>query len=243
MPGPRHRADADQRLADPIGHLARAAQRRSERRATISAGTVARSSSASASSCARGRQRPRDPLMIGRRHRHRVRRGVEQHGRDVDARDAVDERVMGLRQQREAVVGQALHQPQLPQRPAAIQCLREHAAREALQLVVAAGTRQRRVPDVVGDLEVRIVDPHRPTLVQRHECQPLAVAGHQVQPRDDRLDQLLVRRVRRPRTPCIPRRACVRRRARDAETSCRGRSAGRDSPRSGFLQGRRGDGH
>ena len=39
----------------------------------------------------------------------------------LDTRDAVDERVVGLRQDRKAIVGEPLHQPQLPQRPAAVQ--------------------------------------------------------------------------------------------------------------------------
>ncbi len=46
--------------------------------------------------------------------------------------------------------------------------------------------------DVEGDVEVRIVDPHRPALSQRHERQPLAIAGNEVEPIDDLLDELVV---------------------------------------------------
>ena len=62
-----------------------------------------------------GRQRPRRPLRLGC-DPGRLRRRVEQHGHDVDPGDPVDERVVGLGQQREAVVGEPLDQPQLPQR-------------------------------------------------------------------------------------------------------------------------------
>ena len=47
---------------------------------------------------------------------------------------------------------------------------------------------------VEGDVEVRVVDPHRAALTERHERQPLAIAGDQVQPREDVRDQLVVGR-------------------------------------------------
>ena len=89
-----------------------------------------------------------------------------------------------------------LDQPQLPQRPRAIERLGEHPAGQPLELLVAARTRQGGVADVEGDVEVGVVDPHRPALAERHERQPLAVAGHQVEPRDDLLDELVVGRRR-----------------------------------------------
>src|SRR5438270_847655 len=45
----------------------------------------------------RRRQRARAPLLLGWGDWHRVGRGVEQDGRDVDAGNAVDERMVGLR--------------------------------------------------------------------------------------------------------------------------------------------------
>ena len=48
------------------------------------------------------------------------------------------------------------------------------------------------MPDVEGDVEVRIVDPGRTALGQRHEREPLAVAGNEVQARDDLRHELLV---------------------------------------------------
>ena len=62
--------------------------------------------------------------------------------------------------------------------------------------MLAARTRQGRVADVEADVEMGIVDPNRPALVQRHECQPLAVARHEMQSRHDRRDQIVVGRRR-----------------------------------------------
>ena len=99
---------------------------------------------------------------------------------------------MGLGEQREAVVRQALDEPQLPQRPVPVQRLGEHAPGEPLELLVAAGARERGVADVVGDVEVGVVDPDRPALLERDERQPLAVAGDEVKPGLDLLDKLVV---------------------------------------------------
>jgi len=125
--------------------------------------------------------------VIGRGYWSRLPRRVEQHGRDVHSGDAVDERVMGLCEQSKPSLGQALHQPQLPERLGAVERLREHAAGQPLELLLAAWLRQRRVADVEGGVEVRVVDPHRPSLGQRHERQPLAVAGDEMESRDDLL--------------------------------------------------------
>ncbi len=125
----------------------------------ISAGIVVRSSSASASSSVpdgsgRGSQRR---ASIGRR----LRRGrrVEQDADDVDSGDAVDERVVRLRDDREAVSSKPLHDPQLPQRLVAVEALREHPAGQVSQLLLAAGHRQRGHAHVVAEVEVGVVDP------------------------------------------------------------------------------------
>ena len=48
-----------------------------------------------------------------------------------------------------------------------------------LEIVLAAGRRERRVADVVLEVEVRVVDPHRPAQVERDEPHPLAVPREQ----------------------------------------------------------------
>ena len=101
---------------------------------------------------------------------------------------------MRLGQHREAPIGEAFDQPQFPQRAAAVERLGEHAPGEPLELVLATGTGQRRVADVVAQVEMRIVDPHRAALAERHVRQSLPVAGHEVQAQLDRLDEIVVRR-------------------------------------------------
>ena len=161
---------------------------------TISPGTVTRSRSASASSCA--------PLGSGRGI-HFCSGGATGIGSgEVSNRtvamstpeNAVDESVVGLGQQGEAVAGQPLDQPDLPQRPRAVERLGEDAAGKPLELLVAARAGQRRVAHVEADVEVRIVDPDGAPLVERHERQPLAVAGDQMEPGDDLVHEVLVGR-------------------------------------------------
>ena len=127
--------------------------------------------------------------------RHGV--GVEQHGREVDARDAVDQRVVRLADQREAISLEPLHQPHLPERLRAVELLGEDAADQQLELVVVAGLGQRRVAHVVAHVQPRVVDPDRAAGLQRREGELLPVARHQVQARLDVIGELVVGR-RRP---------------------------------------------
>ena len=120
-----------------------------------------------------------------------VGRRVEQHGRDVDARDAVDERVVGLRDQREALAGQALDEPDLPQRLGAIQALGEQTPGQLGQRRLVGRSRERGVADVVARVEVGIVGPHRTALAVGHVREALAIARHEVQAAEHVIDQLL----------------------------------------------------
>jgi hypothetical protein len=120
--------------------------------------------------------------VLGRRDRQRIGRGIEQHGRDVHPGDAVDERVVSLREQREAPVGEPLHEPQLPERSAAVERLGEDPAGQPLELGLAARPGQRGMAHVVAHVEVGIVDPHGPSLVEGDEREPLAIARYEVQP-------------------------------------------------------------
>ena len=165
---------------------------------------------------------PRDPrllrLLLGR-----VRVEVEEHRRDVDARDAVDEAVMGLADQREAVVPDPVDHPDLPQRLGAVQPLGEDAPGEAAQLLLAGGLGQRRVAHVVAGIEVRIVDPDRTALHERRERELLAIARHQREPPLQLRDEILVggRLAVEQRAPS--RRACARRPPRARGTRRRAR--------------------
>ena len=91
---------------------------------------------------------------------------------------------------------EAVDEQQLPQRLRAVQALGEDAAGEVLQLLLAAGRRQAGVAQVVAQVEVRVVDPDRPALVQRDLGEPLAEARDEVQARLDMGEQLVVGRRR-----------------------------------------------
>ena len=181
-PRERRRADAGETVLAPARRLARAraaargrrapsqlapsSARRAPRRAASPAPAAAARSRASEARSAAG-----------------SRGGVEQHRRDVHAGDAVDERVVGLGDQREAPAGHALHEPDLPQRLGAVQALGEEAPGEPLERRVVGRLRQRGVADVVVGVEVRVVGPHGAALAERHEREALAIARHEVQAR------------------------------------------------------------
>jgi hypothetical protein len=77
-----------------------------------------------------------DPALERLGALRRLALGVEQHGGDVDARDAVDHGVVGLADDREAAALQALHQPELPERLRAVELLGEDARRQHPQLLL-----------------------------------------------------------------------------------------------------------
>ena len=171
----------------------------------------------------------------------RLGRGVEQNRRDVHAGDPIHERVVGLGDQREATARHAVHQPDLPQRLGAIQALGEEPPRQALERRLVFGLGQRRVADVVAEIEVGVVRPHRPALAEGHVHKSLAIARHQVQAAEDVIHELLRASAPCPRRPSPRRRACVRSsRPPGAGRRCREPSGDRgwpslDSRRSSFT--------
>ena len=191
-----HRAQADRR----DGELAGRAPRRAEHGADA-AGDLGRHGDALhervGQELGARRRRGRLPEADGRGHRGRVGARVEEDRGDVDARDAVDERVVGLRDHRPAggavrVGREALDDVHLPERLGAVELLGEEPPAEGRELLVAARGRQGAVAHVVADVEVGVVDPHRPPLPEGHEGQALAVAGDEVQPALDRGDRVVV---------------------------------------------------
>ena len=175
--------------AEPAQHLARAAQRGAH-----AADDLARAGGALAQSVAEqlevGRLGPRRPLRRQRRRVGRLLLDVEEDGGDVDAGDAVDQRVVALADDREAVAVEALDQPQLPERLAAVELLGEDPRRQVAQLLLGARRRQRGLAHVVVEVEVGVVDPDRPALAEGDEAQLLAEAGDEVQARGDVVAEL-----------------------------------------------------
>ena len=139
-----------------------------------------------------GRLRPGRPLRRPRRRVLRLRLEVEEHRGDVDAGDAVDERVVALADDREAVAVEALDQPQLPERLRAVELLGEDPRGEVAQLLLGARRRQRGLAHVVVEVEVGVVDPDRAALLEGHLAQLLAEAGDEVQARLDVVAELAV---------------------------------------------------
>ena len=134
---------------------------------------------------------PGDPLVLvlgGLGHRL----DVEEDRRDVDSRDAVDERVVGLGHEREALAGQALDHPDLPQRLGAVELLGEDASRHVAQLLLGARRRQGRMAHVVFEVERRVVDPERAAGGDRGEGELLAEARDEVKARPNVVEQVFV---------------------------------------------------
>jgi hypothetical protein len=121
---------------------------------------------------------------------------VEEDGRDVHSRDPVHKAVVRLRHQGEAPALDAIDKPHLPQGLRAIEALGEDARGEREKLLGGPGLGKRGVADVVREVELRVVDPSRAALPQRHEAEFLAESRHKVKARFDVVAQLLVFRGR-----------------------------------------------
>ncbi len=75
-----------------------------------------------------------------------------------------------------------------------IELLRHDAADQEAQLFVVARRRKCRAAQVVLQVEVRIVDPDGATELERHEANPLPVAGNARQVRPHPVREPAVRR-------------------------------------------------
>src|SRR6266511_1100634 len=91
---------------------------------------------------------------------------VDQDAREVHPRDPVHHAVVHLRDERPPATFQAFDEQHLPQRLGRVQPLREHPAGQVAQLLGTARRRYGGVPDVVEDLEVFVVCPHRAAEMQ-----------------------------------------------------------------------------
>ena len=83
----------------------------------------------------------------------------------------------------------ALDEPALPQRLGPVELLGGDPRGELEQVALGAGRGQRRVTDVVLEVEVRVIDPQRSPGVERRRRQLLPVAGNQVQAPADVVQQ------------------------------------------------------
>ena len=130
------------------------------------------------------------PVVLG--HLARRRLEVEDHGADVDRRPAVDHRVVGLRDDRDAPALEPLDEVDLPQGAVAVQLPALQAAHQVTELSVGARLGECGPAYVVGDVEVRVVDPHGVGDVSGDPTDLLAVPRHQPDPLLDQTDEPVV---------------------------------------------------
>jgi hypothetical protein len=126
----------------------------------------------------------RDPRALGRRR-------VEQQLVEVGAGDPVDHAVVDLGQQGPASLGEAVPEGVLPQRSVAVHPGRHQPAHQLRDLRTTAGGWYRDLPQVVVDVEVRVVDPGGRGQAERHRPEPLAVTRDQRETTGDGGDDLV----------------------------------------------------
>ena len=112
---------------------------------------------------------------------------VEEHAQQLGARDSVDGAVVDLGHHGHLVVLESFDDPHLPQRPVPMELAADHVAGEFGQLADPSGGGQRGAAEVVVDVELGVVDPHRATQAERHLDQPASEHGGQ---RDALIDDL-----------------------------------------------------
>ena len=142
------------------------------------------------------RLRVRFPRAHGRSETDRHGVGVEQDRCEVDAGDPVHKRVVGLADQRELVVLEALHEPHLPERLRPVEPLREDPPDQERELVLVARRGQRRVAYVILEVEPRVVHPDGTTGLEWREGELLPVTRDQMEPRRDVVGELVIARRR-----------------------------------------------
>ena len=141
-----------------------------------------------------GRRLRAQDTVIGGGSRRRLGREVENHPVQVGAGNPVDHAMVHLGDQGPAALGESFDDPVLPQRMIAVQALGHHPRHQLGELPVSAGRRQGGPPDVVTKIEVRVVDPDRPSEPERHRVQFLPVARHQRQTPGQESQELLMGR-------------------------------------------------
>ena len=144
----------------------------------------------------------------------RVRLEVEQLLGEAGTRRAVHQAVVELGDQRHLTAGDAVDVPHLPQRPATVELVAHQHPEQVTDLAASARRRHGDAPEVLVDVEVLVLDPHRPIEVERDLLQLPAELRHPREPLEQRPAHLLeaepvrLRRVhhREPTDVLVPRR-------------------------------------
>ena len=100
---------------------------------------------------------------------------IEHHPVQLGAGHPVDHRMVHLGDQRPPAVAQAIDQPVLPERVIAVEPLRHHSGHQRVQLLIPARRRERRLPQVITEIEIWIIYPDRRPKAEWHGAQLPAV--------------------------------------------------------------------
>ena len=122
-------------------------------------------------------------------------RQVHQPREKVGRRDPVGQRVVHLADQGEAVVGHPFGEVELPQRPVAIQGSAGDLADDLVELAPAPGTRDLHPAQVIVEVDVAVLQPHRVVQLPRDLDEPVAQRVEQVQATLDRSAEHLEREL------------------------------------------------
>ena len=110
---------------------------------------------------------------------------IEQRQRQLHPGLAVERGVMDLGIEGEIAVLQPVDDEELPQRPRAVEQRGMQPPDQLLQLVHGAGPGQRHLADVVVEIDVVVLDPHRIGEVERHRGELVGEERRGVHPRGD----------------------------------------------------------
>ena len=139
---------------------------------------------------------PRNPQQLG--PRWRLTRGVvvtlvlfstgqiHQPGQQVGRGEPVGQRVMHLADQGEPIVGHPLGEMELPQRAIAVQRRAGDLADDLVELAAAAGAGHLHPAQVIVEVDLAVLHPHRVVQLPRDVDEPVAQRVQQVQPALDR---------------------------------------------------------
>ena len=127
-----------------------------------------------------------------------IRIEVGEHVEQDHARRAIDRGVVGLGQHRPSSVGEPLDDVALPQRARAVHVPTDDPRHLLGELVGRPGRRQTEMPNVVVEIEVRVVDPVGMIELHRHghEAPPhgFEPTDHPLEPTVDEIERIEVRR-------------------------------------------------
>ena len=127
-----------------------------------------------------------------RRHGKFIGRGeVEQGAEECHASDPVDHGVMDLKDDGPSAVFHALDQPRPPQRSVPVEPVGHEFTHQGTELGTPAWGGQSSPMEMVGQIEVWVVDPDGPTQVEWDPLDALAVARDQVELGVDEIAQFI----------------------------------------------------